>query len=372
MANKKITDIDTITSINDTDKIVVTETDTSVKRISYANLMKSVNDKIDSNTSQVNDCTNNLSQLSNSSFLINGDFKKPINQRGKNKYVESGKYTIDRWIFLSDNTDTSTQNFLQLNNQYISIYGYANSKHAQFQQLVEHPEFYMNQNVSVSVKYRISNGQNKNNFRIYGRITSSQNNKWLYNDQLIPDGQWHVYTKTFKVEYIDSLTSFIPVWISCINFDFETQSIVSNLDENCQIDIEYAKAEIGDISTPFIPRLYSEELALCKRYYQKVTAVILQATFNDMREMALQGEMIEMRIAPTILNVCGVNGENESMWTIQKVGVGDIGLDKTKSKFVLFNDSLLYCVLKDGNNNPVGSNDTDLYTAYLKLDAEIR
>ena len=55
MANKKITDIDTITSINDTDKIVVTETDTSVKRISYANLMKDVNDKIDNNTSQLND-----------------------------------------------------------------------------------------------------------------------------------------------------------------------------------------------------------------------------------------------------------------------------------------------------------------------------
>lgn len=57
MANKKITDIDTIISINDTDKIVMTETDTSVKRIPYANLMKSVNDKIKENTEQLNENT---------------------------------------------------------------------------------------------------------------------------------------------------------------------------------------------------------------------------------------------------------------------------------------------------------------------------
>lgn len=63
MANKKITDIDTITSINDTDKIVMTETDTSVKRISYANLMKSVNDKIKENTEQLNDNVNEIESV---------------------------------------------------------------------------------------------------------------------------------------------------------------------------------------------------------------------------------------------------------------------------------------------------------------------
>ncbi|MEO2601030.1 hypothetical protein [Clostridium butyricum] len=77
MANKKITDIDTITSINDTDKIVMTETDTSVKRISYANLMKDVNEKIEEITNILNGLTMNFDTIF--SMKLSNSLKEGMN-----------------------------------------------------------------------------------------------------------------------------------------------------------------------------------------------------------------------------------------------------------------------------------------------------
>lgn len=244
--------------------------------------------------------------LANPNILINGDFRKPINQRGQSEYNVSGKYSIDRWMFLNDNLSMSTNNCLKINKNYVSLCGYVNSNHVQFQQIVENPDLYMGKTISVSIKYRISVGKNTNNFRVYGRIANQEINNWLYNDTLIADGQWHVYTKTFTVNQISNPTSFIPIWISCINFSFETNSIVANLDEDCQIDLEYAKAEISNEATPFAPRSYGEELALCQRYYETCyndltisngMGLVLDTTQSM---YLIKDFQVEKRIIPTI------------------------------------------------------------------------
>ena len=67
------------------------------------------------------------------------------------------------------------------------------------------------------------------------------------------------------------LTLDVPATTNTISF--QTGSHYSNggqLNANCVLNIKNIKLEIGEEATPFVSRLYAEELALCLRYYQKM------------------------------------------------------------------------------------------------------
>ena len=44
------------------------------------------------------------------------------------------------------------------------------------------------------------------------------------------------------------------------------------VEPSCSVSIDWVKLELGSIATPFSPRPYAEELAMCQRYYQKITS----------------------------------------------------------------------------------------------------
>lgn len=77
------------------------------------------------------------------------------------------------------------------------------------------------------------------------------------------------------------------------------QIIISSTGISSAVYIDYAKLELGEIATPYMPRPYAEELMLCKRYgryiYVDYTINAASNSFSNMMSVP-----IDMRIAPTL------------------------------------------------------------------------
>ena len=241
-----------------------------------------------------------LKDLANPSILINGDFRNPVNQRKTESISSTGTsvegYFIDRWLCLVNGQGNSVVK----NEGFISLIGKKGTSCSQFRQFVEFPKMYRGKNVAISFKYRVSKGSDKNNVRIYSNVKGIDN-PWIFNDTLIPDGEWHIYNKILSIPNSDSITGFAPIWISCINIDFNTLQ-KSPLTEDCQIDVEWVKSEIGSKATPFIPRPYGEELALCQRYYEVIDRVFRTTgfTLGDGMFAIEYPFLVEKRVPPTV------------------------------------------------------------------------
>ena len=254
--------------------------------------INNLQEQIDENTTQLKD-------LANPSILINGDFRNPVNQRKTESISSTGTsvegYFIDRWLCLVNGQGNSVVK----NEGFISLIGKKGTSCSQCRQFVEFPKMYRGKNVAISFKYRVSKGSDKNNVRIYSNVKGIDN-PWIFNDTLIPDGEWHIYNKILSIPNSDSITGFAPIWISCINIDFNTLQ-ESPLTEDCQIDVEWVKSEIGNKVTPFIPRPYGEELALCQRYYEEVPAgQQVLGVKDNVNAFIYWNFIVEKRINPTV------------------------------------------------------------------------
>lgn len=174
---------------------------------------------------------------SNPNLLINGDFRNPINQRGQTSYNHG--YTIDRWTLWNTNTN------LTINNGYCTLSG----DYDIIAQHLENPPQYSNQTVTLSARIRSNGGSSR--IVLYGDESGGIIN------QIVEDTNGKFVTVSF--------TGKIP--------NLNTQARLTVSIEGAggsSIDIEWAKLELGSVATPFIPRHYAEELALCQRYYQIV------------------------------------------------------------------------------------------------------
>ena len=105
--------------------------------------------------------------------------------------------------------------------------------------------------------------------------------RYVPSKNFIGDGEWHILTYTVNIGKLDksgNLVDFLPVVIgSKITYDTTEGhddwyvDIPSEYSEGqSTIDVEWVKCEEGIIATPFRSRLYAEELALCKRYFERI------------------------------------------------------------------------------------------------------
>lgn len=156
-------------------------------------------------------------------LLINSDFRNPINQRGQTSYTGASSkiYTIDRWCMGT----YASKLTLNVNDGYISLVSTGTSS-LWFNQVFE---TLLTGTYTITVKVKAVNGE--------VRVEFSGNMMQLFNG---------LNTFTISGNNVASL------------------SIV--LGAGTSIDIEYIKLEQGSIATPFVPRPYGEELALCQRY----------------------------------------------------------------------------------------------------------
>ena len=230
--------------------------------------INNLQEQIDENTAQLND-------LANPSILINGDFRKPINQRNFSRRSYTGSnwaYGIDRWVI--GILDSAGQSECVLNDGYISLKSKANDGCINIYQILENPHLYYGKTLTGSFKYRIVKGQpNSFNVSAYNNLVKNGAffNSNTSENKLIADGEWHVYTFTYTVsgqKLEDNFTSLL-IGIGSLdkNVSDEDYSWIKPTVDT-QIDIEWVKLELGSKATQFVPRPYGEELALCKRYYE--------------------------------------------------------------------------------------------------------
>lgn len=192
------------------------------------------------------DLYHKIETLSNPNLLINGDFR--INQRGKSEYRKQGNtYNVDRWkVYVVDmNSDyIITPNI----NGGITLDNTNGTGGLTLLQLVEEDyKFFEGKNFSVSAKI---NGV--------------------------------IYSKSFNIplqEEAQAIISSLSILNgnSALNVIFDTYrnkfSIEISLYNNTSIVVDYVKLEAGTIYTPYTPRPYGEELALCQRYYQNISVL---------------------------------------------------------------------------------------------------
>lgn len=187
--------------------------------------------------------------LSNPNLLINGNFRNPINQRNKTEYIvkDSNNYTIDRWNAWAGGPNNSLKT--TITNKGLKFEKTGEESVSRIRQAIEQRFIQSNSKITISLKILdvigeffvyVLKGPNINDYGTAITLNTLSFSK---------DGVYSLTVNTNEME-----DNMLIVDINCKNI-------------GSSVTIEWIKAEYGDKATPFVPRLYAEELAICKRYY---------------------------------------------------------------------------------------------------------
>lgn len=196
---------------------------------------------------QITENTNNISQLSNPNLLINGDFR--VNQRGQSSYSNfANKYCVDRWLTRGSNVTVTPMDY----GCSVSVRG-TGQYYPVLEQIIEDYASLIGKTVTLSANIKsVSANLQTNQYCI--RIRCYDTN----NELITTSESWITTAGNYSCTFtIPSNTKKV----SCV--------LYKNAEVGCAFEIEYMKLEIGSVATPYSPRPYAEELALCQRYYQK-------------------------------------------------------------------------------------------------------
>ena len=241
-------------------------------------------------------------------IAINGEFR--INQRDQETYTENGKYTIDRWSLANFGRDSKSHGSLTHKNEsgfnYISLTG-AKDQQLYIQQKLEpgYCRMLSNKTVTLSAYIRVQNMTKGNLFVQVSHQGSTSKHPNKFVDYTKLTNEWQRISVTTKLG--DLLTDIV---LQIGTFDNESEGYkIAN--EEAIIDISYVKFEVGDEPTEFIPRLYSEELALCQRYYEKSNHNIRGIVGGDSLRIDLDVQYkVTKRSAPTVTLYGSSNEKN--------------------------------------------------------------
>ncbi|WP_069997809.1 hypothetical protein [Cellulosilyticum sp. I15G10I2] len=236
---------------------------------------------------QISDLSAELSQRSNPNLLINANFLNPVNQRGLTEYTTNFKYTIDRWYLKY--TDSAS---VKITNRGVTLAGTTtNDGSFSIRYPLENSRALFGKKVVLSVKI------NKNTCGNFGSAVLCRGNgpnslAGVYGSVNL-DGVG-VFSVVIDIPLDNGGYSYIVPVIQAYN----PNSTVSG-----ELEIEWVKLEPGEYATPFIPRTYAEELAMCKWYYRTFPTYARQRT-----KLILANQLLfyytfpEMRVSPTVSN----------------------------------------------------------------------
>ena len=179
----------------------------------------------------------------NNNILINSNFANPVNQRGYDGSVTNkGMYTIDRWKLNDGQSFNIDSNGITFKSGTATTY---------FVQKIEAKALF-EKTVSLSMKI---------NGKIY-----SLNNVLVNKDERVAD--------------LSISNGSILMFIGYDSTDCYSIGVI--LYNGATPTIEWAKLEYGEVATPYVSRLFSEELNLCKRFFQKLHKIgIIQVKLNE-------------------------------------------------------------------------------------------
>lgn len=210
-----------------------------------------------------------MAQICNPNLLINGDFK--VWQRGTSFANISTGYICDRWHVY---TEGGTCNYENYNNML---------------------KITLNDNKPTYVIYSFEDIDYLKIIDVPLCITLKAHN--------------NIYSKSFKIQEGDNWLELGGVDSISIVSSFNNSNIQLYIDKN--IEIEYIKLELGDKATPFVPRLYAEELALCKRYYEVIniwgsTFVTFTGNGDTRGRLPFKEKRTIPTISPNSIDIVGI------------------------------------------------------------------
>lgn len=191
--------------------------------------------------------------VANPNLLINADFRNPVNQR---EFITTNKsgYIIDRWTAILNNTSYTVSK----GNNVITLEKIVGGGYCGMRQYLEFPESYLGKKLTFSIKYNKLIGD----AIAYIRLITPSGTIYLGETRLSSDND------------LVSVSVEVPTNLSVTSIDFsiyvgkkEVGSTSWTDSQASKLEVEWIKLEEGEIATPFRPRLYAEELQLCKRYY---------------------------------------------------------------------------------------------------------
>lgn len=208
-------------------------------------LTNSINDI----TTQLSENTQDIAQLSNPNLLINGDFQ--VWQRGTSfTYTTSAmNYTADRWRNLHQALTSVIEKVSDGIKMTTSNYSSGINRLTYSMEDIDYNKL-KGKTVTFSCDYDCNAG-----FALYISIGGSLG--------YIEIGGRNWYVSSIGVNNHWKYTFVVPIDIS----DF---SIFIQTTNNGYIVFKNVKLELGDKETPFVPRPYAEELALCQRYFMNL------------------------------------------------------------------------------------------------------
>ena len=181
----------------------------------------------------------------NNNILINSNFANPVNQRGYDGTItDKSMYTIDRWKLNAGQSFNIDSNGITFKSGTATTY---------FVQKIKAKALF-EKTVSLSMK-------------IDGEIYSINN---------------VLVTKDERVVDLSISNGSILMFIGYDSTDCYSIGVI--LYNGATPTIEWAKLEYGEVATPYVPRLYDEELHLCKRFFQKLHKIgIIQVKLEGNR-----------------------------------------------------------------------------------------
>lgn len=182
----------------------------------------------------------------NPNLLLNSNFKNPVNQRGITSGTTNGisVYTIDRWQVYAN---TSSNSFI-IDENGITLTNGANTG-TRLMQRIPYEECKNLSGKTVTISGYCSNmNVDSGYFTLY--VSYDNSSQWL-NVGSYKTGK---FIKTFTIPELSEDSVFVVM-------------VQSSGTSGLSVTFEWLKLELGEIATPFVPRPYGEELALCQRYY---------------------------------------------------------------------------------------------------------
>ena len=255
------------------------------------------------------------SHLSNENLLDNPDFS--INQRKKTEYTENG-YAVDRWQ-LSGATDGS----FTVDTKTLKCG--ENANYVILRQFVDSPQRFANRTVTVTVKAK----------NITGNWSATL---WHY------DG-----TTDVKLGVMDGTTNdTILTFTAQIPENILSLRLNIGVLKSSEVELEWAKMEIGSVTTPFVPPHPATEWSKCQRYYQDLGGcpIFGVAVSTDTLRIAVSANGKLYPKTPT-LTVDGYHNTGEFSIGVLDCAVGTKTsfTDLPTVEFKRFENSVLNCTL---------------------------
>lgn len=188
-------------------------------------------------------------------------------------YTGKSIYTVDRWKF-----NDYDSNLLTIHDSYVTLTSINTDTYKQILQKIDNWQDYVGETLTLSVKLRVPQ-----NTRAYIQMNCGSRNTAV--EVTDTNGEWKVVTAKLSVDD-NANRLYVGVGI----YEYSSGSV----------DIKWAKLEVGNIATPYVPPIPSIELLKCKYYYQELYTNTRLAVMNT--DLLIGNIYIPntMRILPSI------------------------------------------------------------------------